>query len=218
MSIKEYIKQYRNERKMSHERHRFERERAKAHRKRVRDTHLADLEYPSFNKQMEWISDHMEEESRGFAILQRLARLESKEEEGSEKRTPGKLTILEKAVLLDEFIINNRRVVDHWNSMPQGNTTTAYEMDCDNRDPEHGRRAQWYNERALCAELGGCCGRECGCCEKPVSRYLVHLEEGKEPVSLYGHCTVECGCCIRERGCYVPDARLADIGVGEECI
>lgn len=42
-----------------------------------------------------------------------------------------------------------------------------------------------------CARKGGCCGRDCGCCEKPRS-----TTRGK---ARHGHCTGECGCCRRER-------------------
>jgi hypothetical protein len=43
-----------------------------------------------------------------------------------------------------------------------------------------------------CVSRGGCCARECGCCEKRASS--PQRKKG------HGHCTVECGCCIRNRG------------------
>ncbi|KAL4788136.1 hypothetical protein BJX76DRAFT_353437 [Aspergillus varians] len=216
MSVKQLIRQLRNSRKSTQEKHRFERKLSKARRKRAKDAYLGDLELATITDQREWVSDHMEEENRGVAILQRLQRLDSNEGKAGEGKKEAKLSQERKVELLNTFIVNNRRVTGHWKSRPAGNTTKAYEMDCNNRDPDHGRRAQWYNERAMCAELGGCCGRECGCCMKPVTRYIVHLEEEKKPVPLYGHCTAECGCCIQERGFYVPDARLLAIGLGEE--
>lgn len=42
--------------------------------------------------------------------------------------------------------------------------------------------------RLDCASQGGCCGRECGCCERT---YRGHPR---------GHCTSACGCCIRTEG------------------
>lgn len=52
----------------------------------------------------------------------------------------------------------------------------------------------WYLSAWLrrdCAGRGGCCGRECGCCEK------VGTHRGQQP---RGHCTSACGCCIRTQG------------------
>lgn len=49
----------------------------------------------------------------------------------------------------------------------------------------------WYLSAWLrqdCAGRGGCCGRSCGCCEKP--------RETKRGWSR-GHCTSACGCCVR---------------------
>ncbi|OJJ77686.1 hypothetical protein ASPBRDRAFT_50535 [Aspergillus brasiliensis CBS 101740] len=53
---------------------------------------------------------------------------------------------------------------------------------------------EWYLVSYLrldCTMRGGCCGRDCGCCERPRSTH--------RPDSL-GHCTGECGCCTRARG------------------
>lgn len=54
---------------------------------------------------------------------------------------------------------------------------------------------KWYLHPDLrndCAGRGGCCGRQCGCCEK------------REPTPRrrrgVGHCTIECGCCAIARG------------------
>lgn len=52
---------------------------------------------------------------------------------------------------------------------------------------------RWYLSdwlRKDCARKGGCCGRDCGCCEKP--RDTEHL-------SHHGHCTTACGCCVRHK-------------------
>lgn len=53
----------------------------------------------------------------------------------------------------------------------------------------------WYLRAELvedCIGRGGCCSRDCRCCEK---RQL-SVKGGKG----IGHCTVECICCIHERG------------------
>lgn len=44
-----------------------------------------------------------------------------------------------------------------------------------------------------CANRGGCCGRDCGCCERPRS-------DSKAGKQRFGHCTTACGCFKRFRG------------------
>ncbi|EAU30031.1 predicted protein [Aspergillus terreus NIH2624] len=76
---------------------------------------------------------------------------------------------------------------------------------------KHGRPWMWSVGRNDCADNGGCCGRDCGCCEKALFSYIRtsenDMEERKE-VGVYGHCTEECPCCIRVHGRYHPHPRL----------
>lgn len=54
---------------------------------------------------------------------------------------------------------------------------------------------RWYLHPDLvndCAGSGGCCGRDCGCCEK--RGQALGRQRG------VGHCTAECGCCATSRG------------------
>ena len=53
----------------------------------------------------------------------------------------------------------------------------------------------WIRED--CARRGGCCGRDCGCCEMGPS---THRQWSR------GHCTRACGCCIRTQGRSGTDA------------
>ena len=56
---------------------------------------------------------------------------------------------------------------------------------------------RWYLSETLrqhCAENGGCCGRECQCCEDRSAYANSDRKLG------YGHCTLECGCCSEIRG------------------
>lgn len=51
----------------------------------------------------------------------------------------------------------------------------------------------WYLSdwlRKDCAKKGGCCGRDCGCCER---------QRSSRDLSR-GHCTAGCDCCIAHRG------------------
>lgn len=53
----------------------------------------------------------------------------------------------------------------------------------------------WYLRKELvedCISKGGCCSRDCGCCE----RRQTSTKRGGG----IGHCTVECMCCIHDRG------------------
>lgn len=53
----------------------------------------------------------------------------------------------------------------------------------------------WYFRKELvedCISRGGCCSRDCGCCE----RRRLSAKKGTG----IGHCTVECMCCIHDRG------------------
>lgn len=54
---------------------------------------------------------------------------------------------------------------------------------------------QWHlspDLRRDCARSGGCCRRDCKCCEKPRNTTREKAQ--------HGHCTEECGCCRRARG------------------
>ncbi|OOF98712.1 hypothetical protein ASPCADRAFT_403058 [Aspergillus carbonarius ITEM 5010] len=58
----------------------------------------------------------------------------------------------------------------------------------------HERKKDWYLSewlRAQCAGSGGCCGRQCGCCERARSQ--------KRP-DHRSHCTSMCLCCEEARG------------------
>lgn len=55
---------------------------------------------------------------------------------------------------------------------------------------------KWYMHPFLvedCAGKGGCCSRDCGCCEN-------RLMNSKTRKLGAGHCTSECGCCQKAQG------------------
>lgn len=68
----------------------------------------------------------------------------------------------------------------------------------------------WYLRDELvmdCIWRGGCCGRECGCCEKR----LVNLPR----MGTNGHCTLGCGCC-QERNDFYPTIRQLEESIQQE--
>lgn len=75
---------------------------------------------------------------------------------------------------------------------------------------QHNRFYLWNQTATLCADIGGCCSRECGCCERPLREYLRPTgDDGKkEVVGIYGHCLSECPCYIKHRGFYMPYGKL----------
>lgn len=68
-----------------------------------------------------------------------------------------------------------------------------------------GKTLAWEDGKKACAARGGCCGRGCGCCSKPLTEYTMPGSLFGKKSRIYGHCTVECPCCIRARGFYKPD-------------
>ena len=74
----------------------------------------------------------------------------------------------------------------------------ALDMDSKNAYDSLRRDAKWFMREEMvqeCSDRGGCCSRECGCCEQ---RYLSERKKGR------GHCTIECGCCISFQGFELP--------------
>ena len=56
----------------------------------------------------------------------------------------------------------------------------------------------WYLSASLCddcAGRGGCCGRSCGCCERPRT-----VDGFEDTINTRGHCTTACGCCLKAHG------------------
>lgn len=92
----------------------------------------------------------------------------------------------------------------------------TWKLECDIPDGPLSRsfytlrkNPDWYLSAWLrrdCASRGGCCGRDCRCCEKP--REIE--EDGKIVDVSYGHCTTACSCCIRSRG-FTGDGSLDDM-------
>ncbi|BCS29237.1 uncharacterized protein APUU_70807S [Aspergillus puulaauensis] len=115
-------------------------------------------------------------------------------------------------VLNAEFRRIQLKLFDKWHDAPDDAAARLFKLRFGHKDRE-GRSDIWYNERRSCSVGGGCCGRACGCCEKPLHEYYVDTgrmavaarsTEGKELVRVYGHCTAECACCVITHGVYNP--------------
>ena len=77
-------------------------------------------------------------------------------------------------------------------------------LDTLRRDPKWFMREEMVQD---CFDRGGCCSRECGCCEQ---RHLSKRKKGR------GHCTVECGCCISFRGFELPENQKKEMSIDFE--
>lgn len=70
---------------------------------------------------------------------------------------------------------------------------------------------RWYLTDTLrrhCAEYGGCCGRECQCCENRSAYANFERTLG------LGHCTFECGCCSKARGFDLTSKEIKELDAG----
>lgn len=70
------------------------------------------------------------------------------------------------------------------------------------------KHADWYLSDLLredCANRGGCCGRKCGCCEKP--RMTVNIDGIRDR----GHCTTACSCCLKAHNIDGENLEMKDV-------
>ncbi|BAE65939.1 hypothetical protein F9C07_12167 [Aspergillus flavus] len=170
-----------------------------------------------------WISPFLEERDFGYAILQRRRRLLSikpaarpKCEDKSQMKSPDYQEAERKREeevneLMEAYWTSNRTLLAMDETMPLAFNVVEIVLLRSHRD-RHGRPYSWVMDRLTCALTGGCCGRACGCCEKPLLTYYHPLNykypDGKMEVGVYGHCTAECPCCIQVRHRYHPHPRL----------
>lgn len=93
-----------------------------------------------------------------------------------------------------EYWLLERRLYEQEALLPRGGFVRAYSSWRSN--------PKWYLHPDLvndCAGKGGCCGRDCGCCEK--------RGQAVDRRRSAGHCTAECGCCARRRGFDIRDTK-----------
>lgn len=85
---------------------------------------------------------------------------------------------------------------NHWKlqaNVPIGPVQAAFQV---TRQTSTWTSLPWLKED--CAGRGGCCARNCGCCEKPrdTNRHFYNQ----------GHCTTACACCINANAIDDPDS------------
>ncbi|CAK42989.1 hypothetical protein An17g00610 [Aspergillus niger] len=160
-----------------------------------------------------WISEFNDEETLGFAIIQRQRRLENEkktaeEQQQREERRQFRRRRCEQcryqeemcsacheatqaadvpppyssrspedfkqdlAKLREEFVKNRIRLEAIKQKLTDSRSWwVTYAMAPRWHRDDTGRTFKWIEGRRKCADLGGCCGRTCGCCEKVLIEY-----------------------------------------------
>lgn len=163
-----------------------------------------------FEKEITWSKQYVKEERRGIALLQRIRRLEvdrveilePKEEVGESLGMGSRLYIIdeEQQNARQLYRAHRERFRHLWSTKPKCSFSVEVEMARKTQYTRHNRPLVWRKQADACISTGGCCGRDCGCCKKP----LMTVPSRKKK-ALCGHCTVECGCCAKYHGCYTSD-------------
>ncbi|KAL1980094.1 hypothetical protein VTN96DRAFT_4655 [Rasamsonia emersonii] len=162
-------------------------------------------------QQKTWIQQYRTEESSCEHLLQRETYL--KEEIDALQKLPEKdLTTDEVAQKLrareDElarikqvYWLHRQKLGNLQSGKPQGGAwIREFDLQQKQRKTRH-----WKKDREACELRGGCCDRDCGCCER--ARKILR-PEGKTMEKKKMHCSVACGCCVRSRGFEDVDPEL----------
>ncbi|PYH96690.1 hypothetical protein BO71DRAFT_396821 [Aspergillus ellipticus CBS 707.79] len=200
----------------------FESEREKApNRRYMKET----------DKMIKWRSEFRAEETLGIAILQRQHRLQLEQMQQGEKQEQSTKAEKERDInILPAYSLPVRPFeaeikemrIEYWKhhsrmwrllrDLPSSGTVDYMLVHRRHQD-ESNSSFIWIKDQRICAETGGCCGRDCGCCEKALHKYYqpdpsYEAPKPKKPFYVHGHCTVECACCIKFRQCYMPHPKL----------
>jgi hypothetical protein len=168
----------------------------------------------------DWIAKYHKEQSKGFAILQRINALQTLNTNQTSSYRPDSKSKSASADpppyspnTLDEMISALKRLYrEHLETLqsflaapPTGGRAGDYHEFEFLRvtHNEKGQTLAWEEHQYTCAMRGGCCGRRCGCCSLPLRELFIPLANGKRKQGgVYGHCTAECLCCNVFYGCY----------------
>ncbi|KAJ5096456.1 hypothetical protein NUU61_005812 [Penicillium alfredii] len=156
-----------------------------------------------------WISQHRAETRVGNQIIQREMHLGAKlaylQNQVNEQVSTDVADLngiraceLELRQLNHDFGHHQQKLTDLEKAKPSGPLVREYLQSLRRRP-----RKLWKIEQVYCQLRGGCCARDCGCCE----RTWKTIRDPSGSVS-YMHCTRACGCCVRYRGVYCTDPEL----------
>lgn len=176
--------------------------------------------YNGTQEQREWLDKYAVEEEKSWSMLHRQSRLQKSqmllqyENDEHSKDPPG----YEEPSTLDKELKQLR--IDYKKSLLQldhlrrnmiyGAISEQFMVRHVYKD-ENNRPYWWRLKIRSCVDIGGCCSRSCGCCEKPLREHLQPTDGGgREVVGVYGHCTSECACCIQHQGFYLPNSHLRE--------
>lgn len=163
---------------------------------------LKELQKAEHTKiQFDWISEHRQEIRRANNIIQREIHvgatsrhyeIQVQHESPPEPSTLKKLQKcdIELKLLNIEYFQHLERIAELMKRKPPGRLVHRY-----TKGLQHKPKQLWNIERTYCRLRGGCCARDCGCCER--SWNTIRVPSGK---IRYMHCTGSCGCCTRHRG------------------
>jgi hypothetical protein len=180
----------------------------------VRAHHFRPCPTPCiFEKSVTWAENYAKEERKGMALLQRIRRLESDRAEILESKggINESLATGSRLYVIDEELLNTRQLYSAhrerfrqlWSTKPRSSFAANLEMGWKPQYTMHDRSWLWRKQVDVCIMTGGCCGRDCGCCKKPLM-----IVPSRKKRALYSHCTAECGCCAKNHGSYTPDPSI----------
>lgn len=175
----------------------------------IRSLSRAFTSYDAREQQWQWIAEWEQEEINGDSIIQRETYL-LEEVDSRQKAAVSSRLSHEKAREIEawkqELSQINQRLWHHKQEraallcrVPGGAWIREYYTRRQRQDK------WWEDKRVACENKGGCCERDCICCDKVRQTMSGQRCKYEKP---HSHCTTECGCCIRDRGFYKPDPRI----------
>ncbi|KAJ5109578.1 hypothetical protein N7532_002223 [Penicillium argentinense] len=186
----------------------------KAHSQRLEGWLAAMAEQRRIEAQTTWIKKYEQETRNGRRIVQRemnvsaeLFHLDTDEETKTKAGTMARQHKIAELnwklkVLADDFIQHTKRLDTLKKERPRGSMVREYLKKQKSKQPQP--QALWKLERYLCQLRGGCCTRDCGCCELSWRTIRDHSKRIH-----YLHCRGQsCACCARNR--MSPEMSLED--------
>jgi hypothetical protein len=154
-----------------------------------------------------WLSVFGEEEDLLDAHLQRqhrLRELRPKIKRDGNEPGKGQVELWRKIAALQKLYYDHLEHVYMFEHVGHTYAPNAEERVLRRRHwDRHGHSFAWLHDRERCADMGGCCGRSCRCCERPFRTYVRNTGNGERTIQVLGHSTRKCECCIQFKGIYL---------------